>query len=53
MRRASASSTEDIKQVFGDVALQASLPAKHSLLEVYKVVRSGHTVKLGLGLGLG
>ena len=46
MRRASTSSTEDIRDVFGDVALQASLTAKHALLEVYKVVGSGHTVKL-------
>ena len=37
VRRASSVSKEDIKDVFGDVALQASLTTKYSLLEIYKV----------------
>ena len=38
MRRASSVSKDDIKDVFGDVALQASLTTKYSLLEIYKVL---------------
>ena len=40
-------SKDDIKDVFGDVALQASLTTKYSLLEIYKVLYIHISINMG------